>query len=274
VPELYRALLGVLTGRPDLAAAAARTLTALGPPPDELVSALSALVQGARAPASARVFATRALASRCADGTPVAATLLASLADPELEVRRAVSDVLSKAGLKAPAAVDALVRALGDTDALVRLRMTTALAALPQGSRPLAALLRAYDDPDHDVMRKAAEGLARDRPSQADALVLAKAAAGRGPRARLFALSLVAEQGPAAVGALTAALRDDHAAVRLLALDGLARIGPDAKAAAGAVAALLKDPDLGVGVRAATALLAMKRSRRPRPPCCSRPWPT
>jgi HEAT repeat protein len=46
--------------------------------------------------------------------------------------------------------------------------------------------------------------------------------------------------------------------VRLFALDALTRLGPEAKRAAPAVAALLKDPDLAVGTRAAVALLAMR----------------
>jgi HEAT repeat protein len=173
---------------------------------------------------------------------------------------------MARAGLKTPAAVEALARALGDADREVRLGATAALGALPADARPLPHLLRAYEDGDEAVMRKGAEGLARyGKPTKEDLPLLGEALGSAKLRTRLFAVTTLAEFGRDALpvlGALANAVGDADPTVRRLAVGALRALGTEAKGAASAIARQLNDKNPRVRLEAAATLVALKTDAR------------
>jgi HEAT repeat protein len=188
--------------------------------------------------------------------------LLEALADAEVPVRRAAAEAVARAGLKSPAAVQALAKALGDADRDVRLGAAAALGALPADVRPLRHLLRAYEDDDVAVMRKAAEGLARyGKPAKTDLPLLGEALGSAKLRTRLFAVTTLAEFGRDALPVLDVlgnAVGDADPTVRRLAVGALRALGTEAKGAAPAIALQLKDKNARVRLEAAATLVALK----------------
>lgn len=174
---------------------------------------------------------------RLADPAALAG-LAAALRDKDEEVRQAAAAALVASGA---AAIPFLTKALEDADAVVRAEAVDALRHMvPRPRIATAALSRALKDPNEQVRSKAALALGRLGPAT-----------------------------PRVVPALIEALRDSEPA-RRSATRALGNIGPSARDAASALAALLKEKKDGeaapLALDAAEALGRMGPAARPASP--------
>jgi HEAT repeat protein len=263
-PQVSSGLFELLKGDDAaLSDAAFEALTALGPAREADVPNLVKLLKDKKAVIRARVYAVQGLAPLGASSKDAAGAVLAALSDDEAALRQTAAQALSKPGPKSKETVQALVKALDDSDRKVRMYVAGALAALPVEEHPLPYLLKAFEDGDDEVVRKAAEALAKyGKPGQADLPILAKALQ-ESPklRTRLYAVNTLSELGAGALPALEAlktALNDKEMTVRRLALKVVRGLGPDAKAAAAGITPLLKDANPRLKIDAALALAGLK----------------
>ncbi|HEY2156141.1 MAG TPA: HEAT repeat domain-containing protein, partial [Isosphaeraceae bacterium] len=239
-----------------LRALAVETLGKLGP------GVLPTVLEASRGPdASVREGAAQILGLLGPDaGGGIVPALVRGVRDRDAWVRQRSVEALAKAGKSSPAALEALVEALGHKDTMVRRTVVQALAppgavrgmnvpvmsgamsatgmtrpAAAQASAPtgvglaqpsaVPALIAALDDPDSFVRQKAAEALAKISPPVKECL-------------------------PALVDHLT----DRDYNIRQMAGQTLEGLGPRAKEAAPALRGLLKARDPFVRVIAARAL--------------------
>ncbi|MGD1149187.1 MAG: serine hydrolase [Thermoanaerobaculaceae bacterium] len=148
-----------------------------------------------------------------------------------------------------------------DRRLLLRAALTLALALLPAaalaqpGPAEVESRVRALRDPDAEVRRNAAEGLARLGPGAVEA-VPALVAALDDPDLGVRWHSAVAlgTMGPGAVAPLVGALRGTNATTRQGAALALGKMGPGASAALDPLIDALKDSDASVRERAAETL--------------------
>lgn len=153
-------------------------------------------------------------------------SITAALQNENPKIRSAAAFVLGPQGRKAKDSIPALIEALGDAEAGVRVWSAHALGSIDsEDPRVRSALTKSLRDPSPDVRRT----------------ILAVMVA-LGPRAS------------GAASALADLLQDADAAIRATTCLALGRIGPDAKAAIPALVARLSDPDPEVRDRAAGAL--------------------
>lgn len=152
------------------------------------------------------------------------------LKSPNAAERMHAADVLGRnldLDPDAPDAVDALILALDDSDALVQNAATVALVGSGLRSRTaIPALVKTLGDTLHPRAREqAAEVLG----------------------------SLGARAGAVAIAALTSALGDSIAAVRMAAAEGLGKVGAPASTSLPRLARLTADSSSGVRLEAAKA---------------------
>jgi HEAT repeat protein len=102
---------------------------------------------------SVRLAAAEALAKR--GSLRATAALTIALGDPDLELRRTAASLLSRSG---PRAVEPLIAALSEGDAVARQEATKVLALLRDG-RAVDPLMAATEDPDEEVRWAAANAL-------------------------------------------------------------------------------------------------------------------
>src|SRR5262249_49438574 len=122
-------------------------------------------------------------------------TLVLNLSSPDRATRASAALELALLGLNARPAMSRLVRALGDSDPVIR---QTVMTALPQGGRPapedLQNLLPALDSPSAEAKLYVLEALAviGDQPEAAPGVeAVLKATGDADPRVRAQALRAV-----------------------------------------------------------------------------------
>ena len=152
------------------------------------------------------------------------------------------------------AAVDALVVAIHDQSAEVRMSVIQALASLDADPRSVAALIQALrTDPDPQVRNTAAWALGQIEDRAATPALLAAMAGDRAVEVRRTCVWALGQlEDPAAVDGLIRATHDADADVRRTALWALGQI-EDARAVPG-LSAALRDGDVEVRRTAAWAL--------------------
>lgn len=165
--------------------------------------------------------------------------LTTALADDNRWVRWYAAEALANAGAEASAAVDALCRALDHEDRYTRRRAAVALGRIGPAGRSAVERLEALasDDPDRTVREAARTALFH---VNLDAL----AAAG-------------VSQADPRIQELVARLDEDDEFESVAAANALGRLGPDAAAAAPALARALRSPNKWLRVAAAEALGAI-----------------
>ena len=171
-----------------------------------------------------------ALSANCSTDSLHNHDAIQRLKSPNAAERMHAADVLGRnldLEPDAPDAVDALILALDDSDALVQNAATVALVGSGLRSRTaIPALVKTLGDTLHPRAREqAAEVLG----------------------------SLAARAGGVAIAALTAALGDSVAAVRMAAAEALGKVGAPASASLPRLARLTADSSSGVRLEAAKA---------------------
>jgi len=230
---------------------------------------------------AAQSVAEIAIAHGGAVATSAVPALVGNLSDPEPQVRQSAARALEQIGPAARPAIPALVRmfaadsasgarrgaglALGRIDATTQEVVGQAALALQDGDRGVrqsaavllmasgpavkaaaGALERALTDEDESVRLYAAAAIGRaGAPDRAVPLIIT----GLGSfdlAVRSEAAGLLPEFStgrPEVIQALTTALRDDEAQVRMAAADALGTIGRPAKPALDTLWSMLRDPD-------------------------------
>lgn len=229
VPALPHFIAAFEADLPELRGAAATGVGQFGAAAGAAVPGLTKLVASDPDP-DVRADAARSLGqiAPSADLVVEACALVLSR-DQAASVRQAAAAVLLQAGPAAEKERPALIGALADGDATVRVFAAGAVGQFGDATAALPVLL---------------EGLRHD-----DAAVRSEAAG---------LLSTLPSAQTAAIPALTGALADPDPSVRLAAAEALGHIGPPARQAAQALWRLIRDPD--EGVREA-ALHAIRRVR-------------
>ncbi len=244
---------------PELRGAALAALERIGPPDEKEMRLVLLSISHPMASKEVRRYIAALLADGKVEPSQATPLLLNTLADEDPLVRRAAARSLVKLHSQSHEIVQAYDAALDDTDAEVRLQVTTALTELPPGVCPITSLVKAFADESDPVSRKAAEGLARKgKPVKDDLPTLATALRHKKARVRSYAANALSELGADAAGALTAlteAVKDTDVGVRFLALTALRAVGAKAESAVPEVAKLLKDESALVRLHAAFLLL-------------------
>jgi HEAT repeat protein len=185
---------------------------------------------------------------------------------------RAVEDLVNNASEQTRKAIPALIEALKDTDQFVRRGAALALGKIP-GDRQVAvpALIEALQDKDESVRESAARSLGSigQKPESAVPALLAALQEDRGPRQE--AMDALIKFGPAArttVPALIVMLKEDD--LTWFAARVLGGIGPDAQAAAPALANALRGTTDERRLEAADALAKIGRNQAEAVPIATR----
>lgn len=161
-----------------------------------------------------------------------AAKLAQLLAHSKPHVRIQAAAYLADAGEQGRFAATALTKALDDKDPEVRRSSAFALAAI--GIDALPGLRQALNDSSPDVRQIAIQGLIKLGPDAGPAvteLVALFTSKDRDTARRAFDAVMAIGPRSAAVPGLVLALRESSVAVRLWAIQSLAKLGPDAKEA-------------------------------------------
>lgn len=201
--------------------------------------------------------------------SPLRSALEPRLADPDPQVRLAVTQAMESLG-DAFEARAYLRRATTDRIVFVRWAAARALGrsapAKPETdavAADVAALARLTNDPDPDVRTAALTALARFGPAAQSATDLVLTAAGRGdvePRvAAVKALGALQTDADRTVPVLIAGLEHSDLRLRRVAAAGLTRYGPDAKAALPELRKAVASDDPELRLAAAEAILAIER---------------
>jgi HEAT repeat protein len=185
--------------------------------------------------------------------------LLKALQDEDARVRLEAAEDLGLLGPAAAAAVAALLKLTEqDTDPLVRVAAAKALARIdPKNQTALPLLIAALKDKAGKVRKMAAESLGDLGPESPPAVAaLVKAAKDSDPSVRWAAIDALGQIGPgaeAAVPGLIEALKD--AGTRGAAVDALGQMGRKAQTAVPALDLLLKGDEVNLRWPAAAALV-------------------
>jgi len=210
--------------------------------------------------ARARAELERAKAEGKAEAARERALAQAESARAEAEAARAQAEAVrvnvrhghKPSAAADPATVDALVKALKDSDAGVRQAAAQSLGRL-RDPRALEGLAAALGDSDVKVRVAVIEALARlDDPASVPALARALKDAHPGVRRQAAEALAGMDDVPATVEPLVGALGDSDVRVRLEAVAGLAHRGD--KRALQPLSALVKDPSPEVRATAVRAL--------------------
>lgn len=175
--------------------------------------------------------------------------LIAALSDPDASVRMAAAQSLGR--LEDPRAIPALINATHDSNVQVRSAAYNALADFDD-PRILEPMIAALKDPDSDVRQQAAHALGHLEDKRAVPPLIAALSDSSADVRQAAAYSLGELRDPAAAGALAAALKDPKADVRQAAAHALGEL--ELTTAPAALIAALKDPDANVRQAAAQSL--------------------
>jgi HEAT repeat protein len=284
-PEIVAALIsGLSSDRADLRYDAVVALGRLGPAAGAAIPALTGILADPRGEETRGERAAEALAHMGDPGAaalmdalakggprakerifalahvprPLLARLLpeaiAGLADPEPRVRRLAAGAVGRAGAGRPAAAQALEKALGDASHYVVQAAARALVLVGPEARVAIPRLLTIVQGSPASRLDAIVALGGMGPAAKSALPLLRAHVAEEPEAVTHAL---AQLGPTAIPALTAALAHADPAVRRAAAWALRYLGREAAPAVGKLAAALRDPKAEVRNAAAQALGAI-----------------
>jgi HEAT repeat protein len=162
--------------------------------------------------------------------------VIEALKSPEPAVRRAAVEFFASLG---PAAVPVLAEALQRNDQTLREGALMGLASL--GPDAIPELVKTLKDKDEKVRVASARALAQMGPKAKTAVAALAEALRDTPAVRLAAREALGSVGKEAVPFLVQALKDKDDVIRLLAVQGLGRLGPEAKTAIPALIEALKD---------------------------------
>lgn len=259
---VFTALLGALKsplGELRLAAVNALSRMTIRDP-----AAVAALVEALQNPDDPllRQGAASTLGTFGAAAKPAVPALVKALKDPEPQVRLGAVEALMRLDAREPAAVVALWELLHSPDPSLRNQATGEMKML--GRVGLPTLLAALKDKDPALRSRAAFLLGSVGPgptAQTAAPALTEALADEAAPVRLeaaLALSQLRQTSPKVVAPLIEALKSSDADVRRRAASGVAQVGPAAKEAIPLLVNLLKDrADDTVRGAAASALGSM-----------------
>jgi HEAT repeat protein len=217
-----------------------------------------------------RLEAARALGKVGPKGRDAAfAALLEAQKDRDPEVSKAAAEALATMGPGGAGDVPALRAALKEkaAPAEVRARAASSLGALGAGARDAVPdLAEALRSPDATVRRAAAAALNQIGPDAKGAAIALEDALGDKDkevrRSALEALGKLGADGKRASGEVSDLVADPDPETRKAAARVLAQIDPEA--ALSAFARALFNPDEGVRLEAAEALLAIGAAAKPR----------
>jgi HEAT repeat protein len=232
---------------------ASLVLTASLSAADESVAKLTAdLKSGDEKARVAAIDALGNLGAGAKDATPTLAELLTP--DNSPIVRAHAAHALMQIGVDAASAAPALAKAISDPDFHVQRMAIAALERIhPDPKVVIEALGKALADSDPSVRIAALHTLTEY--SDAAVPVLGKALENKDTRYwSALALGELGVQAKGAVPALAAALADERPEVRRELLIALARVGADAAPAVPAIVPLLQDKDESVAHAAGFAL--------------------
>jgi HEAT repeat protein len=181
------------------------------------------------------------------------------LKNKELKVRWPVARALGVLGVEAnpapPEIIEALVAALKDNDARVRIHAVMALWRINRQARVVIPLLRpALEDGDTFVRVTALEILGELGGERQTLALLGEALKDRTAAVRDAAFEAAVRVGRDAVPLLTQSLAHENSRVRVAAADALGRIGPAAIDATKALGTAIEDKDARVRAAATRAL--------------------
>jgi HEAT repeat protein len=238
-PAVPRLIEQLDSSDPELRRASVLALGTLGPEAEPAVPGLADQLD--RVPPVRQVELLEALGAV----GPAAASALPRMtplaASAEASVRRGFLAAVGRfkdAGLPAR---DRVVSALRDVDPAVRAAAVTALGAIDSGGETtVSELVRALDDSEIGVRRAAAEAIGRleERGRPAEERLFALLANGDERAAAREALRAI---HPTSVPRLLEALGHSDWTVRELAVDGLSRLGKEAKEAVPALEKAMRD---------------------------------
>jgi HEAT repeat protein len=217
-----------------------------------------------------RLEAARALGKVGPKGHDAAfAALMEAQKDRDPEVRRAAAEALAAMGPGAAGDMPALRKALKEkaAPAEVRAQAARSLGALGAGARDAVPdLAEALRSSDVTLRRAAAAALNQIGPDAKGAIIPLRDALGDKDkevrRGALEAIGKLGAEGKGASGEVSDLVADPDPETRKAATKVLAQIDPDA--ALSAFARALFNPDEGVRLEAAEALLAMGKTAQPR----------
>ena len=141
---------------------------------------------------------------------------------------------IENSDISSPSSVQALIKALSDTDYMVRWNAAVALGDIgPDAKAAVPAIVQALSDSNGKVQSGAAYALGRIGPDAIPALIQALSNSNDKVRSiAAHALGLIGPDAAAAVPALVQALSDNNEKVRRRAAEALSKIGSDATKAA------------------------------------------
>ena len=240
VPELVRALDGGEWDRKHAAGALAR----IGPDAKPAIPALIGVLRDEKQRLSS-LMVRRAAQALAATGPAAAPAVARLLDDPSQKVRARAVQAFAELGADAAGTVPFVTALLGHQKPAVRAAAAEALSWIGRDARAAAPeLTKGLEDEAAEVRRAAAQALAGIGPEAREAVpTLRKLLEDPAPAVRAWAvraLGSVHREPADTVPLFTAALSDVATEVQTAAAEMLARIGPDARAAAPAVARLLR----------------------------------
>jgi HEAT repeat protein len=249
---------------PMLGKAAVETLLRLGPPPLEDMPTMIAALRDTAEPEALRLYAAGSLAGLGPAARDAGPVLAACLRDKNPAIRKKAAEALGKIKPRNRAIVVALTGALEDPDRELRVFAVAALGELHTVSGAFEGLLRALQDEDPEVIRKAGAGLERlGKPVKANVPLLAVALQARQAHVRGYAahaLGLMGEDAAEAIPELTRAIKDATPAVARSALLAIRNLGPAASSAAPALVERLDTKDETIRLEVACALLSLGKA--------------
>lgn len=193
---------------------------------------------------------------------PAVPALIEAARDGDALLRDRSIAALGRIGVPAPVVMPALIAALDDPAYHVRYAAITALSYLPRSvaAPGLAAVRRLADDPDSLVSQRARYEAARLGQSRSidTELGVARYMLARDPDAQLYTLhqlAMLATSAAPLAADVAALLNDDRDLLRYAAIEALASMGPDARAAVPALRARLDDSEPVVREAARQALI-------------------
>jgi HEAT repeat protein len=185
---------------------------------------------------------------------PIQASIT-QLQSPNAEIRQAAARTLGEQAVVDARAIEALSRAVADSDPEVRWLAIDALAGIGAAAMSsLPALAKALDDPDSAVRLRAALATERIDPSNASFIPVLTKEMRAGNGHVLLAVGAMGKDAAWAVPTLIALLSHQSPKVRALAAQTLGRIGPAAGDARTPLQRATHDTDPAVQSAAQVAL--------------------
>ena len=194
-----------------------------------------------------------------ADLLPAAAVAVGKLLEDEsVDVAVQAGDTLSAMGPHARSAIDAIAAAMAAGNPQLRRGAIRAAGRLGKDAvSALPALIKALNDPDAEVRVQAADSLVAVAEEDASIPILIEALSDDDGYVAVEVALILAKLGAPALGELANALSGARARQRRMAAFALGRIGPEAKSAVPALVQALGDKTEAVQVNAIDALASI-----------------